>query len=81
MDDSSISYNFLTNKIMRVVKSASNKNEKLLKICTILKTDVPHYDWVGFYIGDEAAKKLTLGPFVGAPTEHIEIAFGSGICI
>lgn len=80
MEDSSVSYNFLTNKIMRIVKSASSKNEKLQNICTILKTDIPYYNWVGFYIGDEVTKKLTLGPYVGAPTEHTKIPFGSGIC-
>lgn len=40
-----------------------------------------HYNWVGFYMldpGDESA--LVLGPFRGAPTEHIRIPVTEGIC-
>lgn len=52
----------------------------LLQICQILKTDVYHYDWVGFYILDEQKKELVLGPFVGKPTQHTHIPVGKGIC-
>ena len=37
-----------------------------------------HYDWVGFYLAE--GRELVLGPFVGAPTEHVRIAFGHGVC-
>lgn len=46
----------------------------------MLIENVPHYDWVGFYLVDKAKKELVLGPFVGEPTEHIRIPFGRGIC-
>lgn len=39
------------------------------------------YDWVGFYMldpGDE--NTLVLGPFRGAPTEHVRIPVTEGIC-
>lgn len=39
-----------------------------------------HFDWVGFYIMNDDRKKLHLGPFVGAPTEHTVIPYGKGIC-
>ncbi len=80
MDDKKESFNFIINKIMRVVKSANQRNQKLVNICEILKNDVSYYDWVGFYIADEAAQELTLGPFAGDPTEHTKIPFGKGIC-
>jgi GAF domain-containing protein len=47
----------------------------------LLEAEVPHYDWVGFYLVDPAApRELVLGPYVGAPTEHTRIPFGQGIC-
>ena len=52
----------------------------LLKICELLKTEVYHYDWVGFYILDEATQTLILGPYVGKPTEHTKIPVGKGVC-
>jgi len=57
------------------------RDEILERICTVLKDEVPHYDWVGFYLVDpEAERELVLGPYVGAPTEHTRIPFGKGIC-
>lgn len=58
----------------------SNESELLLKICTLLKQEVYHYDWVGFYILDETKNELYLGPYVGKPTEHTNISVGKGIC-
>jgi GAF domain-containing protein len=40
---------------------------------------LPHYDWTGVYILSRPGV-LTLGPFLGAPTEHVEIPVGRGIC-
>lgn len=37
-----------------------------------------HYTWVGVYW--LRGNKLILGPFVGAPTIHAEIAVGQGVC-
>jgi GAF domain-containing protein len=42
---------------------------------------LPHYNWVGFYMLDPADKStLVLGPFHGAPTEHVRIPVTQGIC-
>jgi GAF domain-containing protein len=49
-------------------------------ICELLKSNVPHYDWVGFYFRNGQKKELILGPYAGTPTEHTTIPFGKGIC-
>ncbi|HNQ27574.1 MAG TPA: GAF domain-containing protein [Aquaticitalea sp.] len=55
-------------------------DERLLDICTLLETSVPHYNWVGFYFRNGHKEELKLGPYVGAPTDHTIIPFGKGIC-
>ena len=42
---------------------------------------LPYYNWVGFYMldpGDDSI--LVLGPFHGAPTDHVRIPVTEGIC-
>jgi GAF domain-containing protein len=80
MSDEKPAFNILINSIMRIVKSAAGKNDKLLKICELLNENIYYFDWAGFYIADHDKKELHLGPYVGEPTEHTTIAFGSGIC-
>ena len=55
-------------------------DERLLKICEVLDTNVEYYNWVGFYFKNGDKNELKLGPYVGAPTDHIIIPFGKGIC-
>ena len=55
-------------------------NEKLTRVCELLQTSIPVYNWVGFYLANEAKKTLHLKAFAGAPTEHTVIPFGKGIC-
>lgn len=63
------------------IAATAERDELLLHICEILRDNVPHYDWVGFYLVDpEAERELVLGPYVGAPTDHTRIPFGKGIC-
>lgn len=50
------------------------------EICDLLKAEIPHYDWVGFYFHDEEKPLLHLGPYAGTPTDHTTIPFGKGIC-
>jgi L-methionine (R)-S-oxide reductase len=56
--------------------------ESVQEFCVrILAERLPHYDWVGFYMldpGDE--NTLILGPYRGAPTEHVRIPVTEGIC-
>jgi GAF domain-containing protein len=63
-----------------ITRGDDSRDEKLLALCRLLRDRIPHYDWVGFYFADVAKRELTLGPFVGEPTEHTRIAFGQGIC-
>ena len=44
----------------------------------LLSARLPHFRWTGFYIleGDT----LILGPYRGAPTEHVRIPVGRGVC-
>jgi len=61
---------------------AHEELEKTMEqVCRILYENVPHYNWVGFYLTDPSKRdELVLGPFVGEPTEHVRIPFGRGIC-
>ncbi len=57
-----------------------SRDEKLLAICTLLNSEIAHYNWVGFYFANQETKTLHLGPYVGALTDHTVIPFGKGIC-
>lgn len=63
-----------------ISKKNSSTDERLLQICQLLETNVKHYTWVGFYFRNGDKEELKLGPYVGAPTDHIIIPFGKGIC-
>jgi len=56
------------------------RDEKLLKICELLKDSISYYNWVGFYFRNGNKEELILGPYVGAATDHTVIPFGKGIC-
>ena len=68
----------------KVTEIVSNTNEivekRLLSICELLESNVSYYNWVGFYFKNGDKNELKLGPYVGAPTDHIIIPFGKGIC-
>jgi len=81
MVDRSWSFDFLAKRIGEILKNKTSRDEKLETICKLLKDNVSHYNWVGFYIVDEKRRnELVLGPFEGEPTEHTRISFGRGIC-
>jgi GAF domain-containing protein len=74
-------FDALAPRIEALAASGRPLDHVLGEVCRLLKTEVPHYDWVGFYLTDPAApRELVLGPFDGAPTEHVRIPFGTGIC-
>ncbi len=70
----------LLEEIESILNSSKEKDKKLKSVCEFLKTNVEHYDWVGFYIVNSTENELILGPFVGEDTEHVKIKFGEGIC-
>ena len=55
-------------------------NARLQLICDVLRKNVTHYDWVGFYFKNGDKEELKLGPYAGEPTDHTIIPFGKGIC-
>lgn len=58
----------------------TDRNEKLQRICDLLKEKISYYDWVGFYFRNGEKEELILGPYAGAETDHTVIPFGKGIC-
>ena len=74
-------FDALLERTRTILNVPSERDEKLRAVCTLLKTEVPYYNWVGFYLVDEANRHLlVLGPYVGAPTDHVRIRSGHGIC-
>lgn len=68
-------------RISEITNSAPHSaTEKMQAICELLKENVPHYDWVGFYFKNGDREELKLGPYAGTPTDHTIIPFGKGIC-
>jgi len=63
-----------------ILTSKKDRETKLKAICKLLRENVSHYNFVGFYLVDNKHNELLLGPFEGHPTEHVRIAFGVGIC-
>ncbi len=50
-------------------------------IVEIIPRRLPYYNWTGFYMLDtNDPETLVLGPFRGAPTEHVRIPVNEGIC-
>jgi L-methionine (R)-S-oxide reductase len=69
--------------LARIRASVGNtpRENALKRVCAILHESISRYDWVGFYLVDPpGSRELLLGPFVGAPTEHVRIPFGRGVC-
>lgn len=70
-------FNSLLTRVDHILASSKSP---LQEICDLLKEEVPHYNWVGFYLMNHKEQVLELGPYAGAATEHIKIPFGRGIC-
>jgi L-methionine (R)-S-oxide reductase len=63
--------------------SATSRDVLTLQEFTVrlIATRLPYYSWVGFYMLDpNDANVLVLGPFHGAPTDHVRIPVTEGIC-
>ena len=71
---------YILNAVDKLLLSANEKDSILLRICELLKSEVYHYDWVGFYILNKETQVLELGPYVGKPTDHTRIPVGKGVC-
>lgn len=58
----------------------TSATDRLQQLCELLREEVPHYNWVGFYFRNGEREELKLGPYAGAATDHTIIPFGRGIC-
>ena len=68
-------------EVLKILGESSHSvDNRLEKVCNLLQSRIPYYDWVGFYFRDGDLEELKLGPFAGEPTEHTRIPFGKGIC-
>lgn len=73
--------NALRQQVLNILQHrADSFNSQLQELCDLLRNTRPHYTWVGFYFANAEKKTLHLGPYSGAPTDHICIPFGKGIC-
>jgi putative methionine-R-sulfoxide reductase with GAF domain len=61
-----------------ISRSTDSRDEALRETVRLLKSERPHYNWVGIYLleGDT----LVLHNYIGKPTEHTRIAVGRGVC-
>ena len=61
--------------------SAKSARDLMEGITKLLHQKMLRYNWVGFYMLDPSDENdLVLGPFRGAPTEHVRIPVTEGIC-
>jgi L-methionine (R)-S-oxide reductase len=72
-------------QILREVRSFAETAAKLTAlqdfIVEIIPSRLTYYNWTGFYMLDPNDPEiLVLGPFRGAPTEHVRIPVNQGIC-
>src|ERR1700761_9375120 len=71
----------ILSEISSSAKSASDLASLQNFIVEIIPRRLPYYNWTGFYMLDpNDPETLVLGPFRGAPTEHVRIPVNQGIC-
>jgi len=71
----------LLDHLRGLVAKVASFDDLQRQIVEVLAANLPHYNWTGFYMLDPAdPEMLVLGPFVGAPTDHIRIPVTQGIC-
>ena len=76
-----MTFDTLKPKIQTIISNKDKSvDERLYSICELLEENISHYNWVGFYFRNGKKEELKLGPYVGAPTDHVIIPFGKGIC-
>lgn len=71
----------LKNKVPGIIANSDlDTSGKLTQICELLQSNIPYYNWVGFYFANHEEQMLHLKAFAGEPTDHTVIPFGKGIC-
>jgi L-methionine (R)-S-oxide reductase len=68
-------------KLASIISGAEDPSELLQAVCDYLCTHMENCHWAGYYLVDrDKEDELVLGPYCGAPTDHVRIPFGDGIC-
>jgi L-methionine (R)-S-oxide reductase len=72
-------------EILSEIEKLSSTSDEVLTLqeftVRLIATRLPYCNWVGFYMLDSSdANVLVLGPFHGAPTDHVRIPVTEGIC-
>ncbi|MDN5341834.1 GAF domain-containing protein [Oceanotoga sp. DSM 15011] len=71
----------LIDNIKKIINdNPKNMKNAMEKICKIIDKKLDYYNWIGFYMVGKQKDILELGPYIGEPTEHLNIKFGEGIC-
>lgn len=73
-------YRELMGRAREELDRGAKRHVGLQLLCNLLHDEVPHYDWVGFYLLVPTEETLVLGPYQGASTEHVRIPWGVGVC-
>ena len=73
-------YQLSLQQIQSVVASETDPIAVMSSVVCVLKTNLPHFFWVGFYRVDPAkGKELVVGPYQGT-FGCLRIPFGKGVC-
>lgn len=72
-------YQDLEKELSSLVEGETNLVANLANIASWLYHALPDLNWSGFYLWQEAAQELVLGPFQGLPA-CIRIKPGKGVC-
>jgi GAF domain-containing protein len=73
----------LIEKLDSLAASAGSAGELMDGMAQLMHENILRYNWVGFYILEEAPGKepvLILGPYRGSMTPHTHIPLNQGIC-
>lgn len=76
----SVDYASVFQKIQQMLAAKKDRDLALRRTVEILKSNVPHYNWVGIYLLEAGGQTLQLHNFLGRPTSHTRIPVSEGIC-
>lgn len=80
MSNATLSYDAIKEKVSSAALSAATSEQLMTQVVAILHQNLLKYNWVGFYMLNNAGDTLHLGPFEGAMTPHTAIPLNEGIC-
>lgn len=72
-------YTQLNQMLKGLIEDETDRTANLSNASSLLNVFLEDINWVGFYLYDEAADELVLGPFQGLPA-CVRIQNGKGVC-